>query len=93
MLSVQKTKEYQIWEDTLTFKHRMLVDARIERLKSTGTFGLVKHIQGPLLELKWKQGIRVYLARTGELEYTLLLGGTKHGQDRDIKKAKAIIGL
>ncbi len=93
MFSVEMTEEYLDWQESLSSKHRILVDARIERLKSSGTLGLMRHIQGPLVELKWKQGIRIYIARTGESEYTLLLGGTKHGQDRDIKKAKAFLGL
>ncbi len=93
MFVVEKTDEYREWEETLSSKHRILVDARIERLKSSGSLGPMRHIQGPLVELKWKQGIRLYIARTGEQKFTLILGGSKNGQDRDIKKAKAFIGL
>lgn len=47
----------------------------------------------PLIELKWKQSLRVYLARTEDRKFVLLWGGTKNGQDRDIKKAKNLLSL
>lgn len=93
MIKLEATEDYLAWQENLSIQHRILVDARLERLKTTGTLGHFRHIQGSLIELKWKQGIRVYLARTGVHEYTLLLGGSKHGQNRDIKKAKAYLDL
>ncbi len=93
MFKIAKTSEYVDWQQSLSFKQRILVDARIERIRASGALGFMRHIQGPLIELKWKQGLRIYIARTGEQEITLLLGGTKHGQSRDIKKAKTYLGL
>lgn len=93
MFSVEMTDEYLIWQSRLSDKQRLLVDSRIERLKSFGHLGIYKHIEGPLIELKWKQGLRLYLARTEEKKFALLWGGNKNGQDRDIKKAKNLLSL
>ncbi len=46
-----------------------------------------------LFELKWKNGLRVYF---GYVEMNgraalVLLGGEKHGQNRDIAKARGIL--
>jgi len=42
------------------------------------------------LELKWKNGRRVYYADIPEKKILLLLGGNKNGQDKDIRQAKKI---
>jgi putative addiction module killer protein len=93
MFTVEMTDEYLLWQARLNDKQRLLVDARIERLKNFGHLGVYKHIEGPLIELKWKQSLRVYLARTEDRKFVLLWGGTKNGQDRDIKKAKNLLSL
>jgi putative addiction module killer protein len=43
-----------------------------------------------ILELKWKNGRRVYYATIPEKKILLLLGGNKNGQDKDIRQAKKI---
>lgn len=93
MFTVEMTDEYLLWQTRLSDKQRILVDARVERLKNFGHLGVYKHIEGPLIELKWKQGLRVYLARTEDRKFILLWGGNKNGQDRDIKKAKNLLSL
>ena len=93
MFTVEMTDEYLLWQARLNDKQRLLVDARVERLKNFGHLGVYKHIEGPLIELKWKQGLRVYLARTEDRKFILLWGGNKNGQDRDIKKAKNLLSL
>ena len=91
MFSVEITAEYLSWQSSLNQKQRLLVDARIERLKNFGYLGSFKHIEGSLIELKWKQGLRVYLARIEEKKFVLLWGGNKNGQSRDIKKAQKLL--
>ena len=93
MFTVEMTDEYLLWQARLNDKQRLLVDARLERLKNFGHLGVYKHIEGPLIELKWKQGLRVYLARNEDRKFILLWGGNKNGQDRDIKKAKNLLSL
>ena len=40
--------------------------------------------------LNWGPGYRVYLAKDGETLITLLGGGTKHKQQKDIDQAKKL---
>jgi putative addiction module killer protein len=54
-----------------------------------GHFGDCRRFAG-LIELKWKNGIRVYAFRWGNAVIIALNGGNKNGQNRDIKKAKKI---
>ena len=41
--------------------------------------------------IDWGPGYRIYLARDGETLIVLFGGGTKRGQQRDIKQAKALL--
>jgi putative addiction module killer protein len=45
-----------------------------------------------MIELKWKSGLRVYTARVGQMVIVVLGGGNKNGQDKDIQKAKKVLG-
>jgi putative addiction module killer protein len=63
------------------------VQLRLERLALEGHFGVTNFFDG-IIELKWKSGLRVYLARVRSGVIAVLLGGTKHGQNKDIKKVK-----
>jgi putative addiction module killer protein len=38
-------------------------------------------------------GYRIYYCRREELTYVLLAGGDKSTQDRDIKRAKELVGI
>ena len=49
-----------------------------------GHFSSVKYYDG-LMELKWKSRLRIYLVRTEKIVLVSLGGGTKNGQDKDIK--------
>jgi putative addiction module killer protein len=92
MFYLRTSDEFQDWLEQQDAHVERIIRARLNRLEATGSLGFSRHIDGPLVELKWKQGIRVYIARTGAKEYTILLGGTKHGQKKDILKAKSLLG-
>lgn len=64
----------------------------IKRIRSAerGNFGDCAPVGEGVSELRIHSGpgYRVYFARTGEVIYVLLCGGTKRGQSRDIARAK-----
>lgn len=66
-------------------------EAAILRIKH-GNFSQVKGLGGGLLEyrLHFGLGYRIYCGRGGQALVVLLVGGTKAGQHRDIKKARAM---
>ena len=65
-----------------------MVTARLDLL-SLGHLGNHKRFEG-LIELKWKNGTRVYSFMWGDAIVVALNGGNKNGQSRDIEKAKKI---
>ena len=86
--TVLKTPELQEWLDGLPLKTKSIVLARFDKI-AVGHFGDWKRFDG-LLEFRWKNGNRVYGFFWGSSIVIGVYGGTKHGQDRDIKKAKKI---
>ena len=76
------------FEGRLPPKQRVIVLARLDMI-AIGHFGDHKRFEG-LLEFRWKNGTRVYGFFWGSTVVVALYGGSKHGQDRDIKKAKRI---
>ena len=82
---VLKTEEFEKWLKKQQPKVRVLVISRLDLL-SLGHFGNHKRFEG-LIELKWRNGIRVYTFMWGDAIVVALNGGNKNGQDRDIKKA------
>lgn len=85
---VLATSEFDAWLSQLPPKTRTIVLARLDML-SRGHFGDHKRFEG-LIELRWKNGIRIYAFFWGASVVVSLYGGNKNGQDRDIKKAKRI---
>jgi hypothetical protein len=53
-----------------------------------------KELGDELAELKWRSGLRVDFAivQTPDESVLVILGGNKNGQDKDIKKARKILG-
>ena len=76
------------FEGRLPPKQRVIVLARLDMI-AIRHFGDHKRFEG-LLEFRWKNGTRVYGFFWGSTVVVALYGGSKHGQDRDIKKAKRI---
>ncbi len=93
--TITRTEAFDVWLSKLK-------DARgkariIERIRSAerGNFGDCKPIGESVSEMRihFGSGYRIYFARSGEVMYVLLCGGTKRGQNRDIIKAKELARL
>jgi len=78
------------WLEEQCKKDQMQIYVRLEKIKSDGHFGKHKLLGKNIWELKWECGRRVYYSHIPEKNILLLLGGTKHGQNKDIKKAEKI---
>ena len=83
------TREFDHWLDTLSAKAKSLVLNRL-RLLEQGHMGLYRVLGEGLVELKWKNGLRVYFIRIEARKLKILLGGDKHGQNKDIQKARSL---
>jgi len=87
-LDVLRTDEFDSWLSKQPPKTRAIILARLDML-TLGHFSDHKRFEG-LIELRWKNGIRVYSFMWGDAIVIALNGGNKNGQDRDIKRAKKI---
>lgn len=90
--NLEKTSEFKEWFEEQTDKIKGLIRARFSRIELSGHFGVVNSVGDGVFELKWKIGLRVYFAYLSRKRIVVLLGGTKHGQKADIKKAKSLLG-
>lgn len=75
-------------------KNRAQVDARLLRIQEFGHFGDARYLGDGLAELRWQNGRRVYFSKIEDppgKAVLLILGGTKHGQDKDISKARVLL--
>jgi putative addiction module killer protein len=68
---------------------RQRVDARLGRIRG-GNLGDHRDLGGGLFELRldFGPGYRIYFTREGRTVVVLLAAGEKHGQDRDIDRAR-----
>ena len=89
--TLRKLDGYSIWFKGLKLKEAGQVEARLKRIVDEDHFGSAKDLGDGLWELKFNNGNRIYYARTGKAELTLILGGNKNGQDKAIKKAKSFL--
>ena len=87
---IRRTIEFSEWFEGQNEKVKALVRSRFSRIQIYGHCGDFKYLVDGVLELLWKNGLRVYF-NYGAKVITALIGGTKNGQKKDIKKAKAII--
>ena len=85
---VLTTSEFDSWLEDLPIKARTIVKARLDMV-SISHFGDHKRFDG-LIELRWKNGTRVYCFMWGATIVVASYGGNKNGQSKDIKKAKKI---
>lgn len=90
--TILRTAAFAEWLNGLTDdKAFALVAERIERA-AAGNFGDIQPIADgdglSELRIHYGPGYRLYVRRTGADEYTLILGGTKRTQKRDIRKAR-----
>jgi len=82
-------KPFADWFDALEPVAAGRVTRALERM-SAGNLSNAKAIGEGVLEYRidWGPGYRVYFARDGAVLVVLLIGGTKHRQQRDIAVAK-----
>jgi putative addiction module killer protein len=90
MIAIEKTLNYERWFLKQRPKFQVQIEKRLENIKSFDHFGHVKDLSDGLFEIKFNNGSRIYFARTEKSGITLLSGGNKNGQDKDIRKARSL---
>ncbi|WP_295900324.1 type II toxin-antitoxin system RelE/ParE family toxin [uncultured Bdellovibrio sp.] len=90
MFSLLKTDHFEEWLKRQDRETQAKIQMRLDRIALDSHFGVMKFFDG-LIELKWKSGLRVYIARVESKLIVILAGGTKHGQSKDIEKAKKLL--
>ena len=91
-MKIQRTPEFKKWFDTQTEKSKAQIDARLKNIELYEYFGDYKSLGAKLLELRWKNGRRIYYTLIRKEEATLiLLGGFKSAQKKNIKEARQIL--
>ena len=88
---VLRTNEFNEWLSREPPKSQAQIEKRIMHIQHDGHFGLTNDVEDGVLELKWKDGRRVYYVHLLEVDVLLLLGENKNGQSYDINKAKKIL--
>ena len=86
--TIIRNTEFNEWLNGISKSKQLIIEDRIERL-SWGHFGDHKRFEG-LIELRWRNGFRVYCFNKSNKIIIVLLGGNKNGQSKDIRKAKKI---
>ena len=90
-VKIRQEPEFVDWLADLRPKERAQIVLRIAKIERENYFGDIKVLGAGLAELRWRNGRRVYFARTASNEITLLCGGNKNGQDKDVQKARKIL--
>ena len=91
--NIIKTHNFDRWFKGLKdVKTKARIALRLRQI-SQGNFGDYKPLGSGLYELRFffASGYRIYYTIKGEQVVILLVGGDKSSQDKDIKKAKAIL--
>ena len=92
IMKIQRTPEFKEWFDIQTEKSKAQIDARLKNIELYDYFGDYKSLGEKLLELRWKNGRRVYCTLIKEEDITvILLGGFKNVQKKNIKTARQIL--
>lgn len=90
-IQLRKTRLFQDWLKDLPPGVQGKILARFLKIELEEHFGDVKMLKGGLAELRFRNGIRIYFYRSAVKEITLVLGGNKNGQKKDIQKAKKLL--
>ena len=91
-IEVRQTAEFRDWLRRLKDANAVArIVARIRRVEQ-GNLGDNKSLGGGPMEMRIDHGpgYRVYFVRHGEAIVILLCGGDKHGQQRDIVRARKL---
>ncbi len=79
---------FKTWIEKQEIVDKKIILNRIRRL-SDGNYGDYKSISNGILELRFKQGFRIYFTEVNNNNIILLFcGGNKSSQKKDIEKAK-----
>jgi putative addiction module killer protein len=92
---IRSTPEFDDWFWDLRAHDRAHIRDRFDRIREHNHFGDRKHLGDALFELRWKNGRRVYCSLVKDSMdnvVLMLLGGSKNGQERDIARARKILG-
>lgn len=90
-MKVSRLMEFENWISNQNARTIALIEARIFRLESYDYFGDSRYLGGGLAELKWTNGLRICFIRAGKREVLILIGGFKHDQKEDIRRARVLI--
>jgi len=85
---------FNIWFNSLDQTTKVIIDARIERIK-IGNFGDCEPLKAGIWEFKinYGPGYRIYFGKISNNQIILLLNeGDKNHQTKDIKKSKRVLG-
>lgn len=90
-LTNEGKNHYREWFNGLSVEYASKAAAARARMMA-GSLGNVKSLDGTLKEYRidWGPGIRIYIVQDGDKLIVLLGGGTKNGQQTDIKQARAL---
>lgn len=86
--AIYQLPKYKEWFETQTEKSKLQIEKRLDKIKEYGHFGHSRDLEEGLFELKFNDGRRIYYTIIPKNNVILLLGGSKNGQDSDIRKAK-----
>lgn len=89
-IEIEATEEFEDWLSQLPPKYEGQIRKRLLAIQEHGHFGDYKSLGQGLYELRWENGRRIYFARI-DRRIILLLGGLKNEQDKQIKKARAML--
>ncbi len=93
MYSLQQTPVFAKWLKALRdLRAKARIIARL-RLAEMGHLGDTKAVGGQVSEMRIDvgAGYRVYYTRRGETLIVLLVGGDKSTQEKDIRRAQALV--
>lgn len=90
-IAIKKLAAYEAWYKEQVAKIQAQIEKRLSNIELHGHFGTIRDLGDGLAEIKFNNGNRIYFARTAQSEITLILGGNKNGQGKDIKKAKKFL--
>lgn len=90
-IKIETSKIFDQWLQEQTSKDKAQIDRRLLAIEEHRHFGDMKYLKDSLFELRWKNGRRIYFARSGSDSILLLLGGLKNEQSKQVKKARNML--
>ena len=95
-IEIKRHKVFKAWLKRLKKRDNVVherIEKRLALIEETGYLGDHRYISDGVWELRdhYGAGYRVYFTRQNFEIIFLLCGGTKNGQERDIKSAKQLL--